>query len=321
MKYFPTVSLAFIALIIPVSVTLASTNCDNQAKPALGCPTGYSMMCNPVGGDHWSCGKEGSGAISNPSNPSGTAVPGVVQYRETNLEFIKKESSSSESETKGDDNGTGMYNSMDNGTNTEELDMGMMGQEIEKYIKFAGVKGEKNNENLNFSLDNLDNLRADIEDGKVSVRGWDPKEKKLTVGPESINTAKDLAEYAAGLAAQDENIEGIETGQNEMSFHYSNEGKLFGIFPIKFSALSTIDTGSSTERVKVKFPWYSFFIKKDFSETDLEQAIQGGLGEGEIRATSSLQGNITRLAQMMSTISNVLKTKHDTVKNSINNIR
>jgi hypothetical protein len=46
----------------PVTV-LAATNCDSQAKPAFDCPTGYSMMCIPVGGDHWGCGKETAGGI------------------------------------------------------------------------------------------------------------------------------------------------------------------------------------------------------------------------------------------------------------------
>ncbi len=50
------------ALMMASSV-LAETNCDSQAKPAFGCPTGYSMMCNPTGGWHWGCGKESNGAI------------------------------------------------------------------------------------------------------------------------------------------------------------------------------------------------------------------------------------------------------------------
>ena len=42
----------------------AETNCDSQPKPAFSCPPGYGMMCIPVGGDHWGCGRENaSGGI------------------------------------------------------------------------------------------------------------------------------------------------------------------------------------------------------------------------------------------------------------------
>lgn len=68
--------------------------------------------------------------------------------------------------------------------------------------------------------------------------------------------------------------------------------KLFALFPINTTATVEID---ANEQVKVKFPWWSFLASgKD----------KKGIGERTFTA-----------------ISNVLKTKHDTVKNSIGNIR
>ena len=64
------------ALVFPAAL-LAQTNCDNQAKPAIDCPTGYSMMCIPVGGDHWGCGKEdpnGSVVEAPPTQSAGGAL-------------------------------------------------------------------------------------------------------------------------------------------------------------------------------------------------------------------------------------------------------
>ena len=68
--------------------------------------------------------------------------------------------------------------------------------------------------------------------------------------------------------------------------------KLFGIFPMSAAVTVEID---AEERVQVRFPWWAF----------LASGKQGdALGE-----------------RVVSAISNVLKTKHDTIKNSIGNIR
>ncbi len=61
------------------STAEAITNCDNQAKPAYDCPAGYTMMCIPVGGDHWGCGGQVNGQMvewtPNSQTPENTAVP------------------------------------------------------------------------------------------------------------------------------------------------------------------------------------------------------------------------------------------------------
>jgi hypothetical protein len=62
----------------------AITNCDDQAKPAIGCPTGYSMMCSSGGGTyHWACGKEVNGAIIE--SPDTTQTSGVKQTLQTQV--------------------------------------------------------------------------------------------------------------------------------------------------------------------------------------------------------------------------------------------
>src|SRR3989344_6587639 len=76
--------LSVVVLMFSISLYVyAETNCDSQAKPALSCPEGYSMMCIPVGGDHWGCGKEsngliievsGSGAIKAGTDGAGSSV-------------------------------------------------------------------------------------------------------------------------------------------------------------------------------------------------------------------------------------------------------
>ena len=72
---------AIAALLTLPSALFAATDCDSQAKPAFDCPTGYSMMCIPTGGDHWGCGKEGAGGgieETNPVNPA-PSDPAVLE--------------------------------------------------------------------------------------------------------------------------------------------------------------------------------------------------------------------------------------------------
>ncbi|MEK7583700.1 MAG: hypothetical protein AAB490_00510, partial [Patescibacteria group bacterium] len=77
MKY--TLFLSLVILLGFGSVASARTNCDDQPKPALDCPTGYSMTCIPVGGDHWGCGKEVNGQIVEWSQqPIPTLYEGTV---------------------------------------------------------------------------------------------------------------------------------------------------------------------------------------------------------------------------------------------------
>ena len=73
------------ATLLMAGSALAATNCDSQAKPALSCPTGYSMMCSPVGGDHWGCARILAGAI--------VETPGIKV--EATTEVKTQESSSS----------------------------------------------------------------------------------------------------------------------------------------------------------------------------------------------------------------------------------
>jgi hypothetical protein len=66
----PLTILASIAVALSVpGAVLAATNCDSQPVPAFSCPTGYSIMCIPTGGDHWGCGKESAGGAIEETGP------------------------------------------------------------------------------------------------------------------------------------------------------------------------------------------------------------------------------------------------------------
>jgi len=57
------VLIVFVGVLMVTGSVGAVTSCDDQAKPAFSCPTGYSIMCLSSGGYHWGCGKESGGLI------------------------------------------------------------------------------------------------------------------------------------------------------------------------------------------------------------------------------------------------------------------
>ena len=168
-----------------------------------------------------------------------------------------------------------------------------------------------------------------VSQKKVEVRGWNPDKKEIIVGPilagndppvievvldpTSITSLEELEAFAANLANQDSNIKLIKLTSESIELDYQYEGRLFGVFPIKAWTRAFI---GNDNRVKLKNPWYDIFIKKSIkyelsdSESDLSKLqIQG------------LQNELQKQAWSLQLISNIMKTKHDTVKNSINNIR
>lgn len=97
---------------------------------------------------------------------------------------------------------------------------------------------------------------------------------------------------AGALAAERVNVTAVVIRDEAVTTNVRTTLKIFGVIPAVATAVVDID---KSQRVKVKYPWWSFLASGKDEE---------GLGR-----------------QVFSSISNVLKTKHDTVKNSINNVR
>ncbi len=87
-------------------------------------------------------------------------------------------------------------------------------------------------------------------------------------------------------------IENISLNYEKVEAKVTQPVKFLGFIPLTARATVEID---AEDRVKVRFPWWAILASGKDSE---------GVGE-----------------RTFATLSNVLKTKHDTVKNSINNIR
>ena len=74
--------ITFFACILLFSTANAATTCDSQPKPAFSCPTGYSVMCIPAGGDRWGSAKEQTAQITEtnplPDSQGQTQTPPAV---------------------------------------------------------------------------------------------------------------------------------------------------------------------------------------------------------------------------------------------------
>jgi len=183
-------------------------------------------------------------------------------------------------------------------------------------------EGEKGGtEDINIGVGELQGNAVSVS--AVEVRGWDPKEKQeflATVKAHAqVRSEQDLENFAKGVLLENENMEEISLNFEKITMEHRSSGKLFGFIPISFTQRVELEAeGDDAGRVKVKMPWFSFLLKADVPaediETEAEASISANLGNNE-------NWDFGGQAEIIATISNVLKTRHDTVKNSVGNIR
>lgn len=185
--------------------------------------------------------------------------------------------------------------------------------------------------NIEISEDDLSQLRAEVSDTgeakKVNVRGWDPEKKEEIIArPEDVETPKDLKVYLEAVALRDEAIERIAIKDERVVITSEEEGKLFGFIPVSISGQIVIDykfEDSTEDQVKVKFPWWHVFVKKTISLDALETELSSGLDDFSWQKVDNSETSTEagRISRAVGRVSNVLKTRHDTAKNSVSNIR
>lgn len=192
---------------------------------------------------------------------------------------------------------------------------------VEEGESAAGTPGKPKYEDINIGVGELQGNAVSVS--AVEVRGWDPKQKQeflATVKAHAqVQSGQDLENFAKGVLLENENMEEISLNFEKIKMKHRASGKLFGFIPVSFT--ETVEIDSATEeagRIKVKFPWFAFLIAEDISAEEIEAEI--GMNEKWMRGDNE-NWNFGAQAEIMASISNVLKTKHDTVKNSINNIR
>lgn len=196
------------------------------------------------------------------------------------------------------------------------------------------IVGDPDFDLLNISVggDDLEKFRAEVAGGdaskKVTVRGWDPEKKEEIISrPEAVKTSEDLKVYVKAVALDDPAIEAITLGKESLSVKSKEEGKLFWFIPVEMSSLVTVEyklSDSSEDHVSVKLPWWGVFVKKNYGASALEAELTTGVfdpAKWQKVDNSEAPVGASRISQVLSAVSNVLKTKHDTAKNSVANVR
>ncbi len=224
---------------------------------------------------------------------------------------------------------------------TESSEDGKLELEQREGVKFEevgsrqGEAEETSQESRSVVQHNQTNLEFLKEHGSsvsaqaVEVRGWDPKQKgeflETIKEHAQVASGQDLENFARGVLLKDENIDFVAIGEEGVQITYRMPAKFFGVLSTTLPAQAQVtfgdgERGRVPEGVSVRFPWYRFLfgVSEEVQAGSLEESLASELeGVGEITESNEPQ----KLAQVLQTLSNVLKTKHDTVKNSIGNIR
>ncbi|MEK7641038.1 MAG: hypothetical protein AAB389_03520 [Patescibacteria group bacterium] len=142
----------------------------------------------------------------------------------------------------------------------------------------------------------------------VIVRGWDVEKKEAIVG---------IEKNVKATAEADENIGSITIAPDKIEMTYRRPAKLFGFIPVAYYHAFTVDDKGN---VAQGHPWWLMFAKDDADNfgSDVKYVFQHN--QSDLRFIK-MQTVMEQQMQRFSALSNILKTKHDTVKNSISNIR
>lgn len=158
----------------------------------------------------------------------------------------------------------------------------------------------------------------------VEVRGWDAAKKQEFLAAKKsfaeIKSQQDLQNFARGVLLEDENIKDVQFNPKELQVEYKATGKLLGLIPISFTerVIASGEDGAEVD-FKVKLPWYGFLLSPDVDPEEIAKAAKDK--HKETIEINSWSWGASNAGSLFTSISNVLKTKHDTVKNSISNVR
>ena len=134
-----------------------------------------------------------------------------------------------------------------------------------------------------------------------------------------VQSGQDLENFATGVLLKDENIKSVDIEESQTKVVYKVPAKFLGIFSASINSEVTVD---NENRVKVKFPWYRFLynLPTELQAKTLEEGLSSEL-HNVLEENVELRGSVSAKAEVVAVVTSNLKTRHDTVKNSIQNIR
>jgi len=266
--------------------------------------------------------------------PASAQTSATVQT-ETTVRVESSASSSVAATTSTSDTVTGSQGESEKKGNVEyewkveegESATGTPGKPKYEDIKASGAaggneSGEKGGtEDINIGVDELQGNAVSVS--AVEVRGWDPTQKQeflATVKTHAhVRSEQDLENFAKGVLLGNENMEEISLNFEKITLKHRSSGRLFGFIPISFTQRVELDAeGDDAGRVKVKMPWFSFLMKTDVSAEALEEEAQASVSEN-LGDNDNWDFGIQ--AEIIASISNILKTRHEAAMNAVRNMK
>lgn len=160
---------------------------------------------------------------------------------------------------------------------------------VDVFLEIDGVKGEstKGAEPPSAPLDVAAEPSGVMPEFSILLGSGDDDEESRAQRHVAVSAILQQSLVSDGVRAESVTIDG-----EKISTSVKTTVKIFGVIPAVVTAVAEIDASS---RVRVRYPWWTFIASGKDGD---------GLGK-----------------QVLSSLSNVLKTKHDTLKNAIGDIR
>lgn len=157
-----------------------------------------------------------------------------------------------------------------------------------------------------------------------TIRSWDAEQKQEFLSEvkafAELQSEQDLENFARGILLEDDALIEVQFNPKELSVSRKASGKLLGFIPVTYkeAVVASGEDGAEVE-IEVKLPWWGFLLSPDSDPEEL--AAEAKKKHKETIEIDSWSWGVSNAGSLLKAISDVLKTKHDTAKNSVSNVR
>ena len=128
-------------------------------------------------------------------------------------------------------------------------------------------------------------------------------------------TREDFTIVAASKILDNKTIEEVILTLDTLTLTYHSEGRLFAVFPFSYPVTLVIDPNLDTreKRIKVKFPWYRFFLQTFVTRTQLQSQLDSAITQAIIGADAGADVK----TKVLVAVTQTLESRFDTVEGSV----
>lgn len=137
-----------------------------------------------------------------------------------------------------------------------------------------------------------------------------------------VETATDLQLFVEDRTARDMQIQEVRMSDDMVAVAYTMPGRLFGFIPLTLRYYIDVSLADdSYGRVTVQAPWFRILFSDTVDAGALMNDIEEALDLTLPKAPSAVEARVQTQSRVFTTVSNILKTKHDTAMNAIRNMK